>query len=280
MAKGMSIHIGVNAPSPPAYAGYDGLPLLGCENDAAAMAKIADDSHFRVIEPLLGPDAKADVVLGRIAEAAKSLDDGDTFLLTFAGHGSVIDSTDLQEEPVDQTWVLFDRMLIDDELYACWTTFNPGVRIVVVSDSCFSGTIISLLEQRFAGIREFADEIEAASPSRVRALPREVAAAAQAANAQMYAAIQKAAAASRNKPIKASVLLLAACEDWLMALDGSPNGVFTAAILNSYDKKDPPDYESLYDRAYRAMMVQSQEPKWMRLGVPNIDLWHSSAFSF
>ena len=41
----------------------------------------------------------------------------------------------------DETWLLNDRDLIDDELYALWAVFAPKVRIIVLSDSCHSGTI-------------------------------------------------------------------------------------------------------------------------------------------
>ena len=46
------------------------------------------------------------------------------------------------DEPdrTDETWVLFDRQLVDDELYEMWPQFVPGVRILVLSDSCHSGT--------------------------------------------------------------------------------------------------------------------------------------------
>jgi len=42
---------------------------------------------------------------------------------------------------MDETWVLYDRQLVDDELYKIWSKFKPGVRILVLSDSCHSGTV-------------------------------------------------------------------------------------------------------------------------------------------
>jgi hypothetical protein len=43
--------------------------------------------------------------------------------------------------------VLYDRQLIDNELYALWARFRPGVRICVISDSCHSGTVTRDLER-------------------------------------------------------------------------------------------------------------------------------------
>lgn len=42
---------------------------------------------------------------------------------------------------MDETWVLYDRQLVDDELYKIWSKFKPLVRILVFSDSCHNGTV-------------------------------------------------------------------------------------------------------------------------------------------
>ena len=41
----------------------------------------------------------------------------------------------------DETWCLYDGQLIDDELYFELSRFKAGVRILVLSDSCHSGTV-------------------------------------------------------------------------------------------------------------------------------------------
>ena len=40
--------------------------------------------------------------------------------------------SDFNAEPdgLDETWVLYDRKLVDDELYAMWWRFRPGLRVV------------------------------------------------------------------------------------------------------------------------------------------------------
>src|SRR6516225_1812209 len=138
--KGISLHIGVNQADPIHYAGWKGA-LEACENDARDMETIARSQGF-VAESLLGRAATSAVVVGAIERAAKELFEDDFFLLTYSGHGGQInDAGSDQPDGLDETWVLFDRQLIDDELYVAWSLFRPSVRVFVLSDSCQSGTM-------------------------------------------------------------------------------------------------------------------------------------------
>src|SRR5205814_2346373 len=78
--------------------------------------------------------------------AAGQLTDGDIFLFTFAGHGTQRGAEDPAETDFqDETLVLFDHILIDNVLRReLWPRFAPGVRVVMVSDSCHSGTVFML----------------------------------------------------------------------------------------------------------------------------------------
>jgi hypothetical protein len=71
------------------------------------------------------------------------LESGDFFWLTYSGHGGQVSDTNSDDETdeKDETWVLYDRQLVDLELYALWGEFKPGVRIFVLSDSCHSGSV-------------------------------------------------------------------------------------------------------------------------------------------
>jgi metacaspase-1 len=52
-----------------------------------------------------------------------------------------------EEDGQDETWILYDRMLIDDELFQLFSQFAPGVRIFLLSDSCHSGTVARYVMQ-------------------------------------------------------------------------------------------------------------------------------------
>lgn len=164
-ARGLSIHIGVNRIDPAHY-GTAGV-LHGCENDARAMEALARAQGF---EPrmLLTTEATSAQVLAAIGDAARTLRTGDILFLTYAGHGAQVPDLDNEDEDrQDETWCLYDRMVLDDELYAAWGSFAPGVRIVLLSDSCHSGTISRLLARETAILKEiYYANVAAPAPTR------------------------------------------------------------------------------------------------------------------
>ena len=138
--QAMSLHIGMNRVDPAKYGGWDGV-LTGCERDAQTMAAIARGEGFTP-RNLFAPQATAEAILGEIQRAARALRSGDIFLLTYAGHGGqVSDPTGEESDQKDETWVAFDRQIIDDELWQALSEFRDGVNIVMASDSCHSGSV-------------------------------------------------------------------------------------------------------------------------------------------
>ncbi|HEY5704636.1 MAG TPA: caspase family protein [Terrimicrobiaceae bacterium] len=132
MAKGISIHIGVNKVDPRHYGGWSGH-LNACEADAKDLETIANGKGFATSR-LETASATRGAVLEGIKSAAGTLGEGDIFLLTYSGHGGQRpdrsgDEADLQ----DETCCLFDGQIIDDELGILWSEFAPGTRILVLS---------------------------------------------------------------------------------------------------------------------------------------------------
>ena len=115
MAKALSLHIGLNFVDPNAYNGWDGK-LDGCINDANAMKRIADSQGF-TSTTLIDSQATASTVTNKISDICRQLDNGDFFLLTYSGHGGqVIDNTGEEVDGQNETWVLWDRQFIDNEV--------------------------------------------------------------------------------------------------------------------------------------------------------------------
>lgn len=140
MAQGTSLHIGLNTVSPAAY--RNPTPLSGCVNDANDMRQIALSRGFQT-HGLTDEGATAAAVIDLLSMSARRMRAGDLMFVTYSGHGgSVLDESGDEADGKDETWCLYDRMLFDDELATIWAQFARGVRIVVLSDSCHSGTVL------------------------------------------------------------------------------------------------------------------------------------------
>jgi metacaspase-1 len=234
MANGMSIHIGLNRVDPKKYQGWSG-DLVACEADANDMEALAEARGFATRKKILTKAATSETVINAIEEAAATLKSGDILMLTYSGHGGQLpDVDDEEDDHLDETWVLYDRQLVDDELFHLFGRFEAGVRIIMLSDSCHSGTVAralpdflkpSVLEARFGSADP--DEIV----KRVRAMPKEIAVRDYEKRKTMYDEIQRKAPAGDLVEIGASVLLISGCQDEQTSADGDNNGLFTGTLL-------------------------------------------------
>lgn len=174
MAMGMSIHIGLNKLDVSSYG--EQTVLSGCINDADSMQSLAASQGFQT-RRMVDEEATADTVIAAISDAANTLRSGDMLFLTYSGHGSQVDDVDGEEaDALDETWCLYDRMLIDDELSQLWSQFQAGVRILMLSDSCHSGTVAKLIKERkLAASPQLRDIFNPAPPKRSRTMTRAMA---------------------------------------------------------------------------------------------------------
>jgi len=135
MARGTSIHIGVNHP-----ASTRECPLSLSEAGAWKMAELAHQAGYGAIHVLRGADATRSAVSALLSAAARALEPRQTLFVSFSGHGSRVPDADGDErDGWDETWCLHDADLIDDELAAIWRLAAPGTRVLVVTESCFGG---------------------------------------------------------------------------------------------------------------------------------------------
>jgi hypothetical protein len=234
MPQGISLHLGLNAVDPNHYQDGDGRPWAGelnaCENDARCMADLAKAQGFTVHGPLLTSEATTERVMAEVRSIAQQLQAGDMFLLTYSGHGGQVENKnpddDPEEDSLDETWCLYDREFLDDELFALFTEFRSGVRVVVFSDSCHSGTV-SRGEPEGAHLPD-----EFATPKQ---LPVDVAQATEQAHADLYTSVQRDVPTKRLAPLAATVVLLSGCQDHQFSRDGRLNGAFTGALLQAWE---------------------------------------------
>ena len=277
-AKAVSLHIGLNAVSAVAYEGWDG-PLSACEFDANDMAAIAKSKGMKATVLLTKKATRAHVLAGMRA-AAKALKAGDLFLLTYSGHGGQMPDIDGDEpDKKDETWCLFDGQLIDDELYFELSKFKGGVRILVLSDSCHSGSVTRAFPPPPPpppGLRsrlmpaEVGRRVYDAHQAFYDGLQSDVAKAAggalvdpDAALAQVGAAGHAAALVGKFNP---AVVLISGCQDNQTSMDGEHNGAFTGQLLSMWNHgKFTGNYRSFHARI-QAGLPATQSPNLFTLG--------------
>ena len=275
-AKAISLHIGLNGVSAAAYSGWDG-PLAACEFDANDMAAIAKSKGMKSTV-LLTKKATRAHALTAMRDAAKALKAGDLFFMTYSGHGGQVRDTNGDEDDgQDETWCLYDGQLIDDELYFELSKFAAGVRVLVLSDSCHSGTITrDVPPPPPPGMRPKAmPPTVAARVYRDHAafydkLQDDVAKAAgkkvvdpDAALAQVGAAAHATALVGKFNP---AVVLISGCQDNQTSMDGEHNGAFTEQVLKVWNNGGFKGGYASFHARIRSLMPATQSPNLFTLG--------------
>lgn len=282
MPRGLSLHLGLNAVNPKHYAGWSG-ELMACEFDARDMAALAKAAGIKPTT-LLTKKATRKGTLAALRAAAKTLKAGDFFFLTYSGHGGQIDDVSGEEtDKLDETWCLFDGELIDDELYLELSRFAKGVRVLVLSDSCHSGTVTRAAPPRPATL----------GGSRPRMMPPAVALRVYQEHQAFYDALQRGvqkAAATGRRPVnpdeaianahsglsgrietiaarcQASVILISGCQDNQTSMDGDHNGAFTEQLLRVWNRGAFKGNYAKFHAAIKAGMDARQTPNLFTVG--------------
>ena len=286
--KAIGLHIGLNAVSGDAYAGWTG-PLSACEFDANDMAAISRDRSFKASVLLTRQASRANVLAG-LRTAAKALSPGDLFFLSYSGHGGQVpDANGDEPDGQDETWCLYDGQLIDDELYAELAGFAAGVRILVLSDSCHSGSVT----------RAAPSLIPAASASptqRPKLMPAAVAMRVYRDHQAFYDKLQRDVATAFGRPVvpdpdtalaqvaasprltaiagkmRAAVVLISGCQDNQISMDGDHNGAFTEQLLKVWNHGAYAGNIGRFHARIKAAMPPTQTPNLFTLGKAGVFL--------
>lgn len=260
MPIGNSLHVGLNAVDPSHYGGWSG-PLNACEFDAKDMMELAKSQGFNSTL-LLTKAATRNAVIGEMDKAAKALKAGDIFLITYSGHGGQVpDRNGDEADSMDETWCLYDGQLIDDETFHALGKFAAGVRILVLSDSCHSGTSI---KARILAERSFDPD---RSP---RAMPDELVSRVYYANKKFYDAIgSNPDLKNARGQVTATAVLISGCQDNQLSMDGPFNGAFTAMVKKIWNgglfRGDYPKFH----KTVQSKMPLDQTPNYFVVGLAN-----------
>jgi uncharacterized caspase-like protein len=265
MSKGIALLIGVNEVDPNAYDGEWNGKLRFPESDAEAIAEMAAgfEKHF-----LRTAEATIDAVKDGIREAAEALQPGDIFMMFYSGHGNRIKdrSGDEFEDNHDETMCLYDGELLDDELYAMWPLFAEGVRVLVMSDSCHSGSITRGGED---------DDVP-------KAMPEDVAKSVVRFDPEHYVRVRRNLPSEKGT-IGARVRLISGCQEYERSWENKPlqHGRFTAAVMEAWDNGN---FEGNYEAFHAAIcntksLGSKQTPNLDTLGGSNPKFDREKPFS-
>ncbi|MGG1940032.1 caspase family protein [Paenibacillus polymyxa] len=266
MAKGYSLHIGLNFVDPQHYAGWDGR-LIACEADAKDMKLISHSLNYDNTSTLLTASATINNVTTEIKKAATDLENGDIFFLTYSGHGGTTPDLNHDEsDNTDETWCLYDGQLLDDELFELWFLFKKGVRIIVLSDSCHSGTVT---RARYYGL-DVDTNFDSINNNRYRFMPLEIASRTFKNNEDFYIKKIKRIVQNRNSnDLKSSIKLISGCQDNQTSADGDINGLFTEKLLKVWDKGNfQGNYKDFHEKI-KLLMPPIQTPNYYNIGATN-----------
>ena len=210
-----------------------GSDLSGCVNDANDWAAAFAKRGFSVATLF---DRKATgagirTAIRRLLDASKRRD---SMIIQFSGHGSFVPDEDGDEpDGTDECICPYDIAdrgpITDDELFDLYSSKSPGSRLVMISDSCHSGTVA-----RFAPITTPPTLPGPTAPRRiVRFLPPAVfLTKREAGKLGLSRALHRS-----SPPGRYAALLMSGCQDTEYSYDawfqGRPNGAFTFVALRA-----------------------------------------------
>jgi len=129
---------------------YPGIfnDLKGCVNDANDWSALLQGRDFTVSTILDSQATKANVKAA-LQGLVNSTNAGDMAVFTYSGHGTqVADFGSDENDTYDEAICAYDGNVIDDELRLILQGIHPQATLVVISDSCFSGSVTRLAGEK------------------------------------------------------------------------------------------------------------------------------------
>ncbi|MEV6637506.1 caspase family protein [Actinoplanes sp. NPDC051470] len=216
-----------------------GSDLAGCVNDANDWAAELTARGFEV-GLMLDAEATGEAMRAAMRTLVGEATGGDDVVITYSGHGTWVrddngDEPDGRDEALCPWDIAEKGPLLDDELYEILSDRARGVRVVMISDSCHSGSVA-----RFApSTRRDADKVKFLPPA-------------------VFLTEDEAARAAKLPRVTAgrprhAALLMSGCADIEFSYDahfqGRPNGAFTFFALEAL--RELPDGSTYKDWSAR-----------------------------
>jgi len=229
-----------------------GSDLAGCVNDAADWEYALIQRGYEVSK-LLERDATATAIMENLARLIERLTYGDILVFTFSGHGSWVpdesgDEPDGRDEiicPYDIT----EGVWITDDQIAEVLKHTKGARVIMISDSCHSGSVSRMSTALKPNPRG----------QKVRFLPPSAFM-----NERDISDVRGFSNARASKPVGSSAsVLLSGCRDREFSYDAwfgdRANGAFTRAALDALGES-PATYRD-WHKKIRTRLPSAEYPQ-------------------
>lgn len=224
----LGLHIGTNYPGTSAQ-------LAGCVNDAGDWRGLTYDLGFDESDLLLDAQVTRRRFFEEVRDRVARLNSGDLLFITYSGHGSWIpDMSGDEPDKRDEVLVMNDfQYVTDDELYVEFEKRKRGARLVMVSDSCHSGSVARFapaIDPRRGKLRFLAPEVLLEDKPKALALAE---------------SIEERGIKVKGKS-RRSAILLSGCMDTEYSydayFDNRPNGAFTYFATRTFRERTPRNY--------------------------------------
>lgn len=245
LCRRIGLSVGLDRVDDSVYHG-SAAPLQGCVTDATDFHNILQGAGFEA-RLLRDEEASRGRVVAEIIEASRKLVAGDLFVMAISGHGA---RQDMPNDPSPhEFWCLWDGMLPDTDIVDAFSRFEPGTRIVVVTDQCHSGGVFLP-----AGSNEKGIAIPPPLPGRT--LPA--------------LSLRGAAGRLRSGVNPPMLIQLAACRGRQTSLDSEIGGRWITALIKCLAVSRDIGWREWFDRAAAHSTVgevsDRQTPQWVELG--------------
>ncbi len=253
-----SLHIGINN-----YPGTE-MDLSGCVNDANDWRAALEARGFTAVS-LLDTNATKSNMVAAITRIVQESGGNDIAVITYSGHGTWVPDTDDDEaDGRDEALCPHDitegKILKDDELYEIFSERHRGARIILISDSCHSGTLT-----RACRVMPGAEE-DTWVFQKTRFLAPEFYIRGDEKLLRRARSVEKIRAAGK---IRAAALLISGCKDDEYSYDAwfnqRPNGAFTFAALQALKNLPPTATYRDWHRAIRKILPHVNYPQTPQL---------------
>ena len=211
--------------------------LNGCVNDAKDWSALLQGMGFDT-SLMLDAQATRANVKAALQGLITTTNAGDVAVFTYSGHGTQVSDTSGDEsDPYDEAVYLYDGAVKDDDLRVILDGIHPQATLVIISDSCFSGSVPRL----------------AAEKAKPRFMPPTFATAGKAARRSFLLP-------EANMP----EILISGCSDSEYSYDaefnGRPNGAMTAFAIQVIKQNPNVTYREFFT-GLRALLPSKDYPQ-------------------